>query len=340
MNEIKVIADSRLEAVLRLRSKLGPDAVIVSERKTPAPGLPGLLGKKVYEVVARAGGNIESPPQDTSQPQMDVDQVRREIEDLRETVNTLFEKSAVLMTPAAPPQAHKAWRALGADPSDLGAYADRVPTREVLEALLPAAPNESLHSGQQRVIALIGPSGCGKTMTAAKLALHLAGQGRVGLLGMDYKKPGGMDQLRAIAGPLDLPFAPVNAPDQAGPALASLQPCELAIVDTAAVQPGHGLVFEETRLALSDLGAEAVLVLSAALKPKDALRFVDMTAGVGANRVIYTHLDVTADLSALLAVGARWGLPIQYVSDGPGIEDIEPAVPGRLVERVLSGAIA
>ncbi len=339
MNELKVIADSRLEAVLRLKSKLGPNAVIVSERKAPAPGLPGLLGKKVYEVVARAGGDA-GPPEEPSQPGIDVDQVRRELEDLRETVNTLFEKGAVLMAPAAPPQAHKAWRALGADPADLGAYADRVPTRDVLAGLLAVAPEEVVVSGAPRVVALIGPSGAGKTMTAARLALRFSGQGRVGLLGMDYKKPGGMDQIRAITAALGMPFEAANSPEQAASALAALQPCDLAIVDTSAVQPGHGLVFEETRLALSQLGAEAVLVLSAAMKPKDALRFVDMTVGANPNRLVYTHLDVTADCSALLAVGARWGLPIQYVSDGPGIEDIEPADAEKLAERVLSGAIA
>ncbi|GMV36028.1 MAG: hypothetical protein AMXMBFR61_05360 [Fimbriimonadales bacterium] len=339
MNELKVIADSRLEAVLRLKSKLGPDAVIVSERRTPAPGLPGLLGKKVYEVVARAGGDAGAADE-PSRPGIDVDQVRRELEDLRETVNNLFEKGAVLMAPAAPPQAHKAWKALGVDPAELGAYADRVPTRELLAGLLAAAPEEVVPGGGPRVMALIGPSGAGKTITAAKLALRLSSQGRVGLLGMDYKKPGGMDQLRAIASALGILFEAVNSADQVASAFSSLQPCDLVIADTSAVQPGHGLVFEETRLALSQLGAEAVLVLSAAMKPKDALRFVDMTVGAGPNRVVYTHLDVTADLSALLAVGARWGLPIQYVSDGPSVEDIEPAVAEKLAERVLSGATA
>jgi len=339
MNEMKVIADSRLEAVLRIKSRLGPDAVIISERKTPAPGLPGLLGKRVYELVARSGGDAR-PAEERSQPQTAVEEVRKELEELRDTVATLFEKGAVVMAPAAPPQAHKAWRALGIDPADLGGYADRVPNHEVLAALLPAAPEEVVLAESRRVIALIGPSGAGKTMTAAKLALRLSVQGRVGLLGMDYKKPGGMDQLRAIATAIGVPFEAVVCPEQAESALAALQPCDLTIVDTAAVQPGHGMVFEETRLALSQLSAEPVLVLSAAFKPKDALRFVDMTAGAGPNRVIYTHLDVTSDLSALLAVGARWGLPVQYVSDGPGIEDIAPAVSEKLAERVLAGAIA
>jgi flagellar biosynthesis protein FlhF len=316
MTQVTVTADSRLEAILRVRAELGPDAVIVRERRIAAHGLPGVLGKKAYEVVAEPPQPTEPPEEDRS---LDVEALRAELDELREMVAGLEQRGAVMMAPSAPQEAHRSWRALGVDPELIGDAGDRSPSPEVLARMLPAAGGIAIEEQGRRVLAFVGPPGSGKTTTLAKVAGLLAEQTReIALVGLDTRRPGAQSQLRAHAEALGLRFVGTGSPDELMEKAAPLVASRVVLVDTAPIERGGGGP-EEMRFALEKLGAETVLVLSAAAKPRDALRVLDAVSSLAPRQVIWTQLDCTDDLGPTLAVGARCGIPVSYICEGPRV---------------------
>jgi len=113
-----------------------------------------------------------------------------------------------------------------------------------------------------------------------------------------------------------------------GTRLVSWTPCHSA---------RRGRAIEELRLALSELGAACHLVLSAAAKPGRASRHRS-GVGAGTERVIFTQLDLTPN-GGLLAAGARWGIPISYVSSGPECDGPRPGLADALVAELLAKAV-
>lgn len=299
MKEVTVTADSRLEAILRVRRELGTDAKIVSERKTAAPGIPGILGKKVYEVVAAREGTEAGP---VPEPALDPDVLRQELDDLREMVFDLRSQHALVMAPPSGEQLARAWRAFGVDVDDLGAVGEdqRGPKAELLCALLPTAP-ALVATEDRQVVALVGPVGSGKSSVARRLA----GKFEPGeAVTMDF----GQD---------------VRLPD-----------AKIVIIDTPPLNGMSGVAFEEMRLALEEIGARVWPTLSGAAKPKDLLAILERMAPLAPERIVFTQLDVTRDWSGPLVVGTRYGIPIAYISRGSGAEDLLPAEGMNLVSDV------
>ena len=69
------------------------------------------------------------------------------------------------------------------------------------------------------------------------------------------------------------------------------------------------------------------------------LHAIDLASALAPERVIFTQLDLTAEWGGLLAAGARWGIPISYVSSGPRVPtDLGPALADALVAELLAKA--
>ncbi len=328
MSQITVRADSRLEAILKVKAEVGPDAAIVAEKRVPAAGIAGRLGKTMYEVVVQMPIKPEPAP---AEPPLDVDGMRNELDELREMIQTIQGKGAVVMAPSAPDQARRSWQALGIDPEDVGRYADKAPSREALTSMLLTGVEitDGRHS-------FVGPPGVGKTTTIAKLAARLKGAGSVGILCLDSHRIGAMESMRSYAKVLDVRFEEASTPDDATMRIRAMGDCQAVLIDTPAIQPGEGVRFEEMRLALEQADCICNLVLSAAAKPKDNLRAIELAASLNPRNLIFTQMDLTTDFGGLLVVGARHGFPISYVSDGPRIPgDIHQPSTDELVDMIL-----
>ena len=191
------------------------------------------------------------------------------------------------------------------------------------------------------VILMAGLQGSGKTTTTAKLARWFKAQGRNPLLvGADLQRPAAVEQLRTLAGRIDVPvFSEPGDPvatSSRGLAEARRLGRDVLIVDTAG------------RLAIDQEMMEQVRRISEALNPDYTFLVIDAMTGQDAvdtavafhrtlaiDGVILSKLDGDARGGAALSVKAVTGKPILFASTGEKLENFERFHPDRMAQRIL-----
>jgi len=188
------------------------------------------------------------------------------------------------------------------------------------------------------VILVVGVNGSGKTTTIGKLAAKLSSEGHTVVLAAgDTFRAAAIEQIKiwgertksqVIAG--------VQGSDAAGlayDALASAraQNADVLIVDTAGrLQNKAGLMGELEKIVrvmrkVDATAPHAVLLVLDATVGQNALSQVEefvKTAGV--TGLVMTKLDGTARGGILVAVAAKYGLPVHFIGVGEGVDDLAP----------------
>jgi fused signal recognition particle receptor len=225
---------------------------------------------------------------------------------------------------------------------DKGLTADdvrHVLATEVARVLEPVAEPFMLdETAKPHVILVVGVNGTGKTTTIGKLAHQFERQGRsVMLAAGDTFRAAAIDQLKVWGGRVG---AEVVAKDVgADPAGVAYEALELAkregkdvlLIDTAGRLQNKGdLMAELAKIVrvLKKIDASAphsvVLVLDATTG-QNAINQVQIFQEIaGVTNLVVTKLDGTARGGILVAIAERFGLPINAIGIGEGIEDFEP----------------
>jgi len=193
------------------------------------------------------------------------------------------------------------------------------------------------------VIALVGNAGVGKTTTIAKLAAHfqLIHKKTVGLLSLDRRRIGGMQQLQCYADSMRLSLE-IPAKEQDLPlALTRLAQCQVVLIDTPAVNPGDPDGLAPIKSHLRALGgAKTLLVLSAESREEDlqdtALRYTALNPA-GA---IISKTDLTRSYTDLVNFLCRQTLPVFFFSNGQRVPfDLTEATIERLAAQFLQNGL-
>ncbi|MFN8928800.1 MAG: signal recognition particle-docking protein FtsY, partial [Alphaproteobacteria bacterium] len=216
--------------------------------------------------------------------------------------------------------------------------------------LAPFATPLDVTSATPHVIVMVGVNGNGKTTTIGKLAHHYQRQGkRVMLAAADTFRAAAVEQLQQWAERANVPC--VTGAANSDPAALAFQATERAVkervdlllIDTAGrLQTKAPLMAELEKIrrvigkALPGAPHQVIQVLDAttgqnALTQVEAFR---ETAGV--TGLIITKLDGTAKAGIVLALTARFGLPIQAIGVGEGIDDLQ-AFDAQEFARALVG---
>ena len=191
------------------------------------------------------------------------------------------------------------------------------------------------------VLMLAGLQGSGKTTAAAKLAKLLKSQGLQPLLvGADLQRPAAVEQLRVLAGRVDVPFYS-EATDPVSVARGAIEEAQrlgrnFVIVDTAG------------RLQIDTDLMDELRAIDAAVEPHNTLLVVDAMTGqeavnvaeafndaVGLDGVILTKIDGDARGGAALSVKEVVGKPILFAGTGEKLDEFEPFHPDRMASRIL-----
>ncbi|MFN9002624.1 MAG: signal recognition particle-docking protein FtsY [Alphaproteobacteria bacterium] len=220
----------------------------------------------------------------------------------------------------------------------------------IARRLAPYATSLDVTSATPHVIVMVGVNGNGKTTTIGKLAHHYQRQGkRVMLAAADTFRAAAVEQLQQWAERANVPC--VTGAANSDPAALAFQATERAVkervdlllIDTAGrLQTKAPLMAELEKIrrvigkALPGAPHQVIQVLDAttgqnALTQVEAFR---ETAGV--TGLIITKLDGTAKAGIVLALTARFGLPIQAIGVGEGIDDLQ-AFDAREFARALVG---
>jgi fused signal recognition particle receptor len=222
---------------------------------------------------------------------------------------------------------------------------------EVDKILTPVAKPLTVDAAARPfVILVIGVNGSGKTTTIGKLAAKLSAEGRkVMLAAGDTFRAAAIDQLRIWGERTNSPvIAHAAGADAAGLAFDALeaaraQTIDVLIVDTAGRLQNKAVLMDELEKIvrvirkLDPAAPHAVLLVLDATVGQNALSQVQEFARIaGVTGLVMTKLDGTARGGILVAIAARFGLPVHFIGVGEGIDDLAPFRAGDFA-RAIAG---
>lgn len=208
---------------------------------------------------------------------------------------------------------------------------------EVEQALAPVAKPLRIEGDHRpHVILVVGVNGTGKTTTIGKVAHQLRQEGKsVMLAAGDTFRAAAIDQLK-IWGErtgAEVVARAVGA-DSAGLAfdaltLAREKKCDVLLIDTAGRLQNKQALMGELEKVLRVLrkvdpsAPHQVLLVLDATTGQNALNQVEVFKDkAGVTGLVMTKLDGTARGGILVAISAKFGLPVHAIGVGEGIEDL------------------
>ena len=191
------------------------------------------------------------------------------------------------------------------------------------------------------IILMAGLQGSGKTTSSAKLARWFKSQGRNPLLvGADLQRPAAVEQLRTLAGQIDVPVFsdPSNPVETARLGLEEAKRTgrDVLIVDTAGrLSIDTDLMQEIQNISDTVIPHYTFLVIDA-MTGQDAVNTAEaFHETLELDGIILTKLDGDARGGAALSVKEVVGRPIAFASTGEKLEDFDQFHPDRMADRIL-----
>jgi fused signal recognition particle receptor len=221
---------------------------------------------------------------------------------------------------------------------------------EVEKVLAPVARPLAIEGGKPFVILVSGVNGSGKTTTIGKLAARFRAEGKkVMLAAGDTFRAAAIEQLKIWGERTGAPvIASAPGADAASLAFEALtaakaQSIDVLLIDTAGrLQNKTALMQELEKIVrvMKKLDADAphaVLLVLDATVGQNALSQVEIFQKVaGVTGLVMTKLDGTARGGILVALAARFGLPVHFIGVGEAVEDLAPFA-ARDFARAIAG---
>jgi fused signal recognition particle receptor len=210
---------------------------------------------------------------------------------------------------------------------------------EVEKALVGVAQPLIIDTTQKPFVVLVaGVNGSGKTTTIGKLAAQLRAEGRTVMLAAgDTFRAAAIEQLKIWAQRTGAEFMAREAgADAAGLAFdavaaAKERGIDVLLVDTAGrLQNRSELMGELQKIVrvikkIDDSAPHAVLLVLDATVGQNALSQVEIfKKAVGVTGLAMTKLDGTARGGILVAIAAKFPVPVHYIGVGEGVDDLAP----------------
>ncbi|MBK5960750.1 signal recognition particle-docking protein FtsY [Rhodoplanes elegans] len=188
------------------------------------------------------------------------------------------------------------------------------------------------------VVLVVGVNGSGKTTTIGKLAARLTAEGRkVVLAAGDTFRAAAIEQIKIWGARTRSPvIAGTQGGDAASLAYEALetarsQDADVLIVDTAGrLQNKSTLMGELEKIVrvmrkVDATAPHAVLLVLDATVGQNAMSQVEVFARTaGVTGLVMTKLDGTARGGILVAVAAKYRLPVHFIGVGEGVDDLSP----------------
>lgn len=225
----------------------------------------------------------------------------------------------------------------------------RILAAEVGRVLKPVAQPLIVDASRRpHVILVVGVNGSGKTTTIGKLAAQLRREGKSVLLAAgDTFRAAAIDQLKVWGERTGCAvLAREVGSDSSGLAYDALKQAieakaDVLIVDTAGRLQNKQVLMEELEKVIRvmrklDPSAphDCVLVLDATTG-QNALNQVEVfRQRAGVSGLVMTKLDGTAKGGILVAIAARFALPVHAIGVGEGIDDLSPFDPDEFAQTI------
>ena len=209
---------------------------------------------------------------------------------------------------------------------------------EVEKVLAPVAKPLNVDGEKPFVVLVVGVNGSGKTTTIGKLAAKLHAEGRsVMLAAGDTFRAAAIDQLNIWGGRSGATvIARAPGSDAAGLAFdaltqARVEEVDVLLVDTAGRLQNKAVLMDELEKIVRVMKKvdpavpHAVLLVLDATVGQNALSQVEVFRDIaGVTGLVMTKLDGTARGGILVAIAAKFGLPVHFIGVGESIDDLAP----------------
>jgi flagellar biosynthesis protein FlhF len=354
-------ASSVEQAIQEARQELGPDAMLITSRRSS----PEARSLGAYEVVfgLQSAAARPRPTSPAAAPQADLSgelqNLRAQLQEIKSTLQG--NRSA---EHAAPDAEDLFSRLISCDFSrtvarDLVSAAVRLRDLQPAPAVQPlqtyaadiaskklhfAAPLQQETQEAGRAIVFAGPAGAGKTTSLIKIAVReaLANRLSVRILSLDPYRVAAHEKLRSFAGIIGVGFAAVNSVQEFVGAVEESRNKSLVLIDT----PGFGPSESEQRKEIAEClrrtpGKQTHLVLPASMKRESLERAVRDYAAFDPDFLLFTKLDEIESQGVIVSLALETGKPLSFFSSGQNIpEDIESATAPALLASVFRQEIA
>lgn len=193
------------------------------------------------------------------------------------------------------------------------------------------------------VILIAGLQGSGKTTFAAKLARYLKRENNRNpiLAAADVYRPAAVDQLKTLAGQLDVPVYSIAQKDAVRVAKEAVSMAKSLALDTVIIDTAGRMHVDEQMM-------DEVAEIKKAVNPHETLFVVDAMTGQDAvntakefnerinyDGVVLTKLDGDTRGGAALSIKTVVQKPIKFVGTGEKLDALSPFYPDRMAQRIL-----
>ncbi|WP_184311029.1 flagellar biosynthesis protein FlhF [Anaerosolibacter carboniphilus] len=371
----RYIAGDAQEAMLKVKSELGNNAVILHSRKIRRPGIFGVFKKPLVEMVAaieensekktihpieqnnKIGKVFQSDPNKIDELHNQVGSIHALLNDVLNRMDSMepskdgqglkkdeiYEKYLTLLIQNDVDHnlsekilsIVKKQMSFSKENEEAIKNAIRIKIREYLGQPSPVEEAKD----QQKIIVLIGPTGVGKTTTLAKLAAKLSINGRksVGVITADTYRIAAVDQLRTYSEILGIPLKVVYEAQEMKNALSNFKDKDIILIDTAGRNHKNSEQIEEVKQLIGPIeNPEIFLVISATTGYKDIKNIVSSYDFIKDYKLLFTKIDESSTKGNILNTRILTGKNLSYLTIGQSVpDDIELANPDRIANSIV-----
>lgn len=370
MNTSRFFGATSREAMRQVRMALGPDALIISNRRVnggveilAADSTSAAQAEETSSVPASLMGREQKPT--AARPTMIPPPVRQNpaqelmgaIALLKGSLEGRIDELMWSNQLRAKPEQLQLFQQLltaGFSTSLLRIMLNQLPShltgkgplqwaRHELDKHLPVVKTEALIWQPGLALALVGPTGVGKTTTIAKLAARAVrrfGAENVVLITTDTYRIGAHEQLKIYADLLHIPIHCVQNAQMLRQVMLGLRPDQFILIDNVGVSQRDQYVQEQASLlASAGRRIQRILALNAASHGDtldEVARMYSKDGGSPLAGCVITKIDEANRLGAALDIALRYRLPIHYVSDGQRVpENLRFCSAAELIDMAL-----
>ncbi|WP_129596965.1 flagellar biosynthesis protein FlhF [Anaerophilus nitritogenes] len=367
----RYIASNAQEAMLKVKTELGVNAVILHSRKIKRPGISGFFKKPLIEMVAAIEDdqkkkieykNISNEeksikPKEESKKMEQLQKQVGNIEDLLNNFIDKVEKNPQRDTAKNPTVSEKYYNLLleknvekniiekilniskkrisfSEDHEDAICKTIKMVMKEYL-----GEPEPMKEEAHQKIILFVGPTGVGKTTTLAKLAAKLSiGQNKsIGFITSDTYRIAAVEQLRTYGEILGIPVKVIYESQEIEEAIKDYADKDVILIDTAGRNHKSSTQLEEIKELIQYIkNPEIFLVISATTGYKDIINIVNGYEFLDDYRLLFTKLDESDGFGNILNTKIFTGKNLSYVTVGQSVpDDIEIADPEKIANAIV-----
>ncbi|MFZ5966573.1 MAG: flagellar biosynthesis protein FlhF [Bacillota bacterium] len=368
----RYIANDTQEAMLKVKSELGINAVILHSRKIRRSGILGFFKKPLVEIVAALE---ETDPVKKGQPdsrnsfkhnsyQNEPDKIielQKQLGNVESLLNSFMNKVDGAKDNTAPSVCETYDKYLnklmenGVEKNvaqkSLNIVKKQVSfTKENEEAVRNALKiiiRDYLGTPQlltdkkknKKIAVFIGPTGVGKTTTIAKLAAKMSITERksVALITSDTYRIAAVEQLKTYSEIIGIPITIIYEPNEVFQAIEKYQDKDLILIDTAGRNHKKEEQLDEVKQLLASLpDPDIYLVISATTGYKDINNIISSYDFVNNYKLLFTKLDESSLMGNILNAKLLSGKALSYLTTGQSVpDDIEAANPDSLASMIV-----